>query len=127
MGGFIKASTSGEFADFSSCAGIELEARSATNYTGWRFDFGNDKSSCGKFFARGYKADFMPPVGSFGSIQIPFNMFSNCWDDASGDQIKTCAQDSSVCPPKSRLQELQALSVWAEGIQGDVTIDIKRV
>jgi len=125
--GFIKTSTSGTFADVSSCTGIELEVRSDTDYDGYRFDFGNDASACGKFFARGYKADFKAPVGSFDKVQIPFNTFTRCWDDASGEAIKTCAEDSGLCPTTSRLQNLQALSVWAEGVEGDVKIDIKSV
>merc|ERR1711957_948709 len=85
--GFIKAVTSGTYADVSSCTGIELEVRSDVEYAGYRFNFGSDKSSCGKFFARGYKADFPAPVGSFGKVQIPFNKFTNCWDDGSGDAV----------------------------------------
>jgi len=125
--GFIKATTSGTYADVSSCTGIELEVRSDVEYAGYRFNFGSDKSSCGKFFARGYKADFTAPVGSFGKVQIPFNTFTNCWDDGSGDAIVTCADDSSKCPTESRLQNLQTLSVWAEGFEGTVKLDLKSV
>merc|ERR1712048_821568 len=103
------------------------EVRSENDYKGWRFDFGNDASACGKFFARGYKAPFSAPVGSFGKVQIPFNEFSRCWDDGSGEILKSCAEDPSLCPTKARLQDLQALSVWAEGVEGDVKIDIKSV
>merc|ERR1740117_2732240 len=125
--GFIKAVTSGTYADISSCTGIELEVRSDVEYAGYRFNFGSDKSSCGKFFARGYKADFTAPVGSFGKVQIPFNKFTNCWDDGSGAAIVTCADDSSKCPTESRLQDLQTLSVWAEGFEGTVKLDLKSV
>jgi len=128
--GFINARTSAKFADVSSCAGIELEVRSKSTpdpYTGYRFDFGNDRSACGQFFARGYKANFAAPSGSFGKVQIPFDQFSRCWDDATGEPIKTCAEDSSVCPTQSRLQDLESMSVWAEGVEGDVTLDIKSV
>jgi len=125
--GFIKTSTSARFADVSSCTGIELDVRSETAYTGYRFDFGNDASSCGKFFARGYKAPFTAPVGEFGKVQIPFNEFSRCWDDGSGEILKSCADDASQCPTQARLQDLQALSIWAEGIEGDVKIDVRSV
>merc|ERR1719246_436424 len=125
--GFIKATTSGTYADISSCTGMELEVRSDVEYAGYRFNFGSDKSSCGKFFARGYKADFTAPVGAFGKVQIPFNKFTNCWDDGSGAAIVTCADDSSKCPTQSRLQNLQTLSVWAEGFEGTVKLDLKSV
>merc|ERR1719265_1045047 len=128
--GFIKATASGTYADVSSCAGISLEIQSTSNpdpYTGYRLSLGNDGSACGKFFARGYKADFAAPSGSFGTVEIPFEKFTRCWDDATGEAIKTCAEDSSVCISNSRKRDLQSLSVWAEGKLGDVKLDIKSV
>merc|ERR1719454_1986285 len=119
--GFIKATASGTYADVSSCAGIALEVQSTSNpdpYTGYRLSLGNDGSACGKFFARGFKADFAAPSGKFGTVQIPFENFSKCWDDATGDAIKTCAEDSSLCITNGRKQNLQSLSVWAEGKLG---------
>jgi len=56
--GFIKATTSGTYADISSCTGIELEVRSDVDYASYRFNFGSDKSSCGKFFAHGLQGRF---------------------------------------------------------------------
>merc|ERR1719454_270638 len=128
--GFIKATASGTYADVSSCTGISLEVQSTSNpdpYTGYRLSLGNDGSSCGKFFARGYKANFAAPSGNFGTVEIPFEEFTRCWDDATGDAIKTCAEDSSVCISSDRKQNLQSLSVWAEGKLGDVKLDIKSV
>merc|ERR1712178_571751 len=117
--GFIKASASGDFGDVSACTGIELDVRSTSNpdpYTGYRFAFGNDASACGKFFARGYKADFSAPSGdAFGIVQIPFNKFTDCWSDATGEAITTCEADSSKCPKASRLADLQTVAIWAEG------------
>jgi hypothetical protein len=60
-------------------------------------------------------------------VQIPFNKFTNCWDDGTGKAIKTCDEDSSVCPTKARLQDLQSIAVWAEGVVGDVKLDLKSV
>merc|ERR1711976_80046 len=121
----------GNFADVSSCVGIQLEVRSTSNpdpYTGYRFRFGNDRSSCGQFFARGFKANFNAPSGDqFGKVQIPFTEFSNCWDDATGDAITTCKEDSSKCPPASRLQSLESVAIWAEGKEGDVKIGVKSI
>jgi uncharacterized surface protein with fasciclin (FAS1) repeats len=128
--GFIKATASATYADVSSCTGISLEVQSSSDpdpYTGYRLSLGNDASACGKFFARGYKANFAAPSGKFGTVQIPFDEFTGCWDDATGDAIKTCAQDSGVCISNDRKQNLQSLSVWAEGKLGDVKLDIKSV
>jgi len=129
--GFINAKASASFADVSSCTGIELEVRSTSNpdpYTGYRFGFGNDQSSCGKFFARGYKADFSAPSGdAFGVVQIPFNKFTDCWSDATGEAITTCEADSTKCPKAKRLADLQTVAIWAEGVEGDVKIDVKSI
>jgi uncharacterized surface protein with fasciclin (FAS1) repeats len=128
--GFIKATASATYADVSSCTGISLEVQSSSDpdpYTGYRLSLGNDASACGKFFAKGYKANFAAPSGKFGTVQIPFDEFTGCWDDATGDAIKTCAQDSGVCISNDRKQNLQSLSVWAEGKLGDVKLDIKSV
>jgi hypothetical protein len=128
--GFINAQAlSKDYADVSSCTGIELDIRVTSDpYDGWRFSFGNDISSCKQFFARGYHASFTPPSGNdFGKVQIPFNEFTRCWSDATGEPITTCADDSSVCPTTKRLQNLQSLQVWAEGKEGDVKIDLRSV
>jgi hypothetical protein len=129
--GFINVEASGKYEDVSSCAGVELDVRVTSKpdpYTGWRFSFGNDKSACGKFFARGYHASFTPPAGGdFGKVQIPFNEFTRCWSDSTGEAIKTCAEDPSLCPTTARLQDMESIMVWAEGQVGDVKIDIRSV
>jgi len=132
--GFIKTSTtdSKNFADVSTCTGLSIVVKSTSTpspYKGYRLSFGTDSAflQCGKFFARGFKADFDAPVGELGEVQIPFNSFTKCWDDATGDAITTCAQDSKFCPSEARLKDLQTLSVWAEGVQGDVKVEFKSV
>jgi len=129
--GFINVEASGKYDDVSSCTGVELDVRVTSNpdpYTGWRFAFGNHKSACRQFFARGYHASFTPPPsGDFGKVQIPFNEFTRCWSDSTGEAIKTCAEDSSLCPTTARLQDLKAIQLWAEGKVGDVKIDIRSV
>merc|ERR1712048_982654 len=92
--------------------GLVLNVKSTSTpaaYQGWRVAFGSDKSGCGKFFARGFKADFNAP------------------EDGSGDAIETCADKPEFCPTTSRLQSLQTVSIWAEGKAADVKIEIKSV
>jgi len=129
--GFINARATADYADVSACTGLQLEVRSSSTpdaYTGYRINFGNGRSSCGKFFAKGYKANFAAPSGeAFGNVQVPFNEFTNCWSDATGDAITTCADDASKCPTSSQLQNLQSIAVWAEGVAGDVKLDVKSV
>jgi hypothetical protein len=130
--GFIKASTVDrqKFPDVSSCSGLALTVRSTSNpakYPGYRVSFGNDKSGCGKFFARGFKANLAAPEGDFGTVKIPFTEFTKCWDDATGEPITTCSDNADFCPPTSRLADLETLSVWAEGAEGDVKIEIQSI
>lgn len=130
--GFIKAQTSDSksFPDVSSCEGLTLNVKSTStpaSYGGYRVNFGSDRSGCGKFFARGYKADFTAPDGEFGEVKVPFNKFTKCWDDASGDAIQTCADKPEFCPTAERLSKLQTLSVWAEGKAADVKLELKSI
>merc|ERR1711865_946546 len=132
--GFIKTTTIDKkaFADDTSCTGLELTTKSVTtpsDYDGYRVSFGSDSAflQCGKFFARGFKADFAAGEGEFKTVQIPFDQFTKCWDDATGDAVTTCEEDSRFCPTSERLSDLQTLSVWAEGHSADVTIAIQSI
>jgi hypothetical protein len=126
--GFIKAQTSKTtLPDVSSCSGLALTVKSDTDYDGFRFSFGTKRSDCGKFFATGHKANFKAPKGEYGTVQIPFTDFTDCWDDGTGDAIKTCADDSKYCPDQGTLSNMQTMSVWAEGKEGDVHLEIQSV
>jgi hypothetical protein len=126
--GFIKAETSKTtLPDVSSCSGLALTVKSDTDYDGFRFSFGTKRSDCGKFFATGHKANFKAPKGEFGTVQIPFTDFTDCWDDGTGDAIKTCADDSKYCPDQGTLSNMKTMSVWAEGKEGDVHLEIQSV
>ena len=56
--GFITAVTSdkGRWKDVSSCEGLTITAKAATDYAGYRISFGHAHPLFGKFFAYGYKA-----------------------------------------------------------------------
>jgi len=126
--GFIKAETSKTtLPDVSSCSGLALTVKSSNDYDGFRFSFGTKRSDCGKFFAVGHKANFQPPKGEFGTVQIPFTDFTDCWDDGTGDAIKTCSDDAKYCPDQGTLSNMQTMSVWAEGQEGDVHLEIKSI
>lgn len=132
--GFITARTSDsiKFPDVSGCAGLAITSKSQStpaNYEGYRISFGSDSAflSCGKFFARGFKSDFTAGEGEFKTVQIPFDMFTNCWDDATGDAIKTCKDYPKFCPTDSRLSDLKTISIWAEGKEADVKLDIQKI
>jgi len=132
--GFIKVSTidTKPFADVSACSGLALTTKSSSSppqYGGYRVSFGSDSAflQCGKFFARGFKADFTAGEGEFSTVQVPFNRFTKCWDDSTGDAITTCEDDSRFCPSSSRLSNLQTISIWAEGAAADLTLSIESI
>lgn len=132
--GFIKVTTidTKPFADVSACSGLALTTKSSSNpaqYGGYRVSFGTDSAflQCGKFFARGFKADFTAGEGEISTVQVPFNRFTKCWDDSTGDAIHTCEEDSRFCPSSSRLANLQTISIWAEGAAADLTLTIESI
>ena len=123
--GFFSRET---FVDVSSCKGLIVEAKDyASGYKGYRISFGTAKPPGGKFFAQGYKADLHPTVGAFGSVQIPFTSFTDFWDDATGKAIHTCAEKAEYCPDKKTLSNMKTMSIWAEGVEGHIHIELKSV
>lgn len=138
--GFIKAEAGSEFgvrkldmgadapwADVSSCQGLEITGMADSDYAGFRISFGTAKPPQGKFFARGYKANYHPSVGTPSAVQLPFTNFTDFWDDATGDAIKTCADSKDYCPDQATLQNMKTFSFWAEGVEGHVHLTITSV
>ena len=130
--GFIKASTVDTrtpFPDVSHCSAIKLTARATSGYAGYRFSFGNEHPPGGKTFSFGFKAHFDAPNqgDGFQDVVLPFRNFTDLWDDATGDAIKTCAQDARYCPDAKALRNLVTMSVWGEGVAGKVHLEIQRI
>eukprot|EP00429_Kryptoperidinium_foliaceum_P051141 CAMPEP_0176106306 /NCGR_PEP_ID=MMETSP0120_2-20121206/53348_1 /TAXON_ID=160619 /ORGANISM="Kryptoperidinium foliaceum, Strain CCMP 1326" /LENGTH=222 /DNA_ID=CAMNT_0017440429 /DNA_START=66 /DNA_END=734 /DNA_ORIENTATION=- len=131
--GFIKCNTVDAvpfrraFPDVSQCKAISIKAMSANSYSGFFFSFGNAHPAEGKFFASGYKASFQPAVGEFKDVVIPFDSFTDLWDDATGQPIKTCAENPKYCPNVAALRDLRTMSFWAEGTAGKVHLEIDSV
>ena len=113
--------------DVSGCEGLKITANSANAYKGWRLSFGHAHPIGGKFFAYGYKSHFTPSVGSFGSVKVPFNSFTDFWDDATGEPIHTCADVPRYCPDAKTLKNMLTMSLWAEGVEGDVSLLVKSI
>jgi len=127
--GFITAinTDKASWVDISSCTGLTITAKSYTPYTGFRVSFGHAHPVGGKFFAYGYKANFAPTVLSMGSVSIPFHNFTDFWDDATGDPIHTCADNSRYCPDAKTLADVGTLQFWAEGVEGDIHLEVESV
>merc|ERR1712050_471772 len=125
--GFIKATSSGHTPDVSSCKNLVLNVNSKTDYKGYRVSFSNAHYPGGKFFAYGYKSNFEAPVGKFGDVELPFTGFSNHWDDGTGEPITKCEDDSKSCPTEASLENMKTISIWGEGVEGDINLQIKNI
>jgi peptide methionine sulfoxide reductase MsrB len=127
--GFIKSDTvdSRAFPDISSCTTIDVEAKAAVPFAGFRLSFGTAQAPGGKFHAYGYKSAFSAAVGKFSVASIPIENFTDYWDDATGNPIKTCQDNKTYCPDAATLRNLETLSVWAEGVNGRVHLEIKSI
>mmetsp|Transcript_33456 Transcript_33456/g.106056 ORF Transcript_33456/g.106056 Transcript_33456/m.106056 type:complete len:209 (-) Transcript_33456:25-651(-) len=127
--GFIKASTVDEqpFPDITGCAALALTAKASSPYAGFRLSFGNAHAPGGKFHAYGYKSHFTAPVGDFGTVTIPISNFTDYWDDATGEPIKTCQEDKTYCPDAKTLKNVGTLGVWGEGVKGPLHLEIRSI
>ena len=132
--GFIKAEKSGTFPDISTCSGFVISCKHYIgdpngDYTGYRIGFGTQRAPEDlepHRWSSGFKAPFQAGM-VLNDVEIPFTAFSDDWDDATGEIIVSCADDQRVCPHASNLQDLQKLSVWGEGVEGDVNLEIHSI
>merc|ERR1711962_1391179 len=138
--GVIAAFAEGDLNDISSAISGYLVLRVRTpvpEYNGFRISFAagaiNARYSCsggGQIpFSRGcYKARFQVPAGhEFSEVQIPFSNFSDLWSPSTGDQTVTCSEDSSVCPTEKELARIRDIQIWAEGVNGEIHLEIKSI
>jgi hypothetical protein len=126
--GFIKVSGTGSFPDLTSCEGMAITAMSTNDYMGLRFSFGTAHAPGGGFFAYGYKVHMDAPAGSFQEIQLPFNNFTDYWNDGTGNTIKPCDPANPIyCPTESAKQDLKTMSFWGEGVGGTVDLSIESI
>jgi hypothetical protein len=130
--GFIQARTKkGKhdvfFPDVSSCSALQLVVKSNTAYDGYRVSFGNAHPKGGKRYAYGYKANMEVPTSDFGKVVIPFDDFTDFWNDATGDAIHTCHENPLYCPDEMTLKDMQIMTIWAEGVAGKVSLEIQSI
>lgn len=124
--GFIKVQSTDRVAypNISSCDTLYIEAQADNDYTGYRVGLGRENAPNEFFFARGHKAPFLPSVGSLGRVEIPLSEFSSYWNDATGDIVKSCSDFPEYCLTPQVLSNIQTASFWAEGVSGEVRLEI---
>lgn len=139
--GFIEAwADDSGFVDASAAidGDLVLTVKSSTpEYRGFRVSFAagalSPSFSCaagGSIIGSGgcFKARFNVSASSgWTKVRIPFRSFSDKWSSYTGDQVKTCKQDKSVCPTAKKLSKIQAIGFWGEGVEGKVNLQIKSV
>jgi Complex I intermediate-associated protein 30 (CIA30) len=125
--GFITfRSLVGSYPDISTCTAMKIVLFTTIQYDGYRISFGTIHLPNGHH-ATGYKANLKVPLGSFEEVVIPFKDFTSRWDDASGDPIVTCSEDPTYCPDLETLQNIKTISIWAEGVVGEVDLKIMSI
>jgi hypothetical protein len=128
--GFIQVRTVDRhvFPDVSTCSGLQLILRAHVPYTGYRVSFGQAHAPGGKRYAYGYKATLENvPVGEFGTVNVPFTDFTDFWDDATGDPIRTCQENDLYCPDELTLRNMMTLALWGEGVAGTVSLQVQSI
>ena len=94
----------------------------------FRISFGTKHAPGGGFFARGFKADIgAPSVGEFGDAVLSFGNFTDDWNDATGNPVKTCASNKFYCPDQKTLSDFKTMSIWAEGVEGDIQLEVQSI
>merc|ERR1712157_151236 len=117
---------SGSWPDVSGCEGLTITGKSGNDYDGYYVSFGTERPPEGRFFARGYKA-ILEPSNEMTSMSIPFNQFSNLWDDATGEILTSCEENNRYCPNQATLQNMETMAFWGEGVEGAVDLQISKI
>jgi Complex I intermediate-associated protein 30 (CIA30) len=132
----------GDWPDISHCQGLQVLARSKSDYQGYKVSFGHDRPPHNDAFRYiyGYKANLPVPSSSSGdessaassssmmtTIQVPFDQFTDDWDPATGNAVVTCRDDPNYCPSANVKQNLSSIAIWAEGVAGPVDLELEKI
>jgi hypothetical protein len=123
----VRSIDSQPFPDISHCGAFRIKLQSLTDYEGLRFSFGDAHAPHGKRFAFGYKTNLSVPTNEWTEVVIPMSDFTDYWDDATGDAIVTCQEDSKYCPTEEALRNLKKMAIWGEGVAGQVHVEIQSI
>jgi len=125
--GFCQSLTQDVFAvkfnDLSAYTHLQLLVRSFIPYAGFKVSFAAD--TLDPVF-QSFKSDYnVTGDGQWQTVTIPFNQFSNNWSPATGEPIKRCSEDPSVCPTPKNLQDISQVGLWAEGVAGPFKLEVQ--
>jgi len=64
----------------------------------------------------------------FGTVDLPFASFSSDWDEGTGVTKVECSEnDPQYCPTLAALRNIETISLWGEGVEGNVALDVKSI
>jgi hypothetical protein len=131
--GFVTMVSSPDvFPNVASCAALAVTLRTNVDYDGYYLSFGTVHVPGGGH-ARGYKTPLLltpsskNDESSFIDLILPFSSFSSKWDEATGQIQVQCQDDTRYCPTVASLTNLQTISFWGEGVEGDVSLDVRSI
>jgi len=127
--GFCNAETTSPFTttfnDASGFTHLQIKMRSMVNYYGMKVSFAAN-TLMPQF--KSFKADFnITSDGTWNTVAIPFNHFSNDWSPATGEPLKKCSEHPEVCPTDKDLKTIETIGFWMEGVEGHFEVDIEYV
>jgi len=143
--GFCSASAhrglfSPRFADVSAHINGSLQLRIRTStpkFAGFHVAFSaKDVPHTSPYGGGSFKAPFTTAdTTDWQTVQVPFTSFSYDWSpftgscatkDPTGQQHHCCTADDAFkyCPTAAYLSSIEDIEVWAEGTEGDFTLDI---
>jgi len=76
-----------------------------------------------------FKSDITVPAdGKTHEIFAPFDKFSNKWSSYTGEPTTPCSREHpEVCPTAKSLAEIGSIGIWAEGVAGKFTLEIREI
>ena len=130
--GFSNVETSNGFGvvggfanDASKSTHLVMKVKSSVAYKGFKVSLAADTLNP-QF--KSHKADIDIPVSSdFIEVSVPFTEFSNNWSAYTGEAVKKCSEDSTVCLTAHNLSHISQIGVWAEGVEGDFHVEIQSI
>ena len=62
-----------------------------------------------------------------GAVSVPFSNFTDFWDDAPASRSTHVRRDAALLPRREDAANMKTMSIWAEGVEGDVSILVESI